>query len=71
MDTSFNAMVSDVKKAGVKTRTLDCKEVDDWTTATKYADVQTAFARGQESKGVANAVEVLKEVDAILATATK
>ena len=71
METSFDAMVADLKKAGVKTRTLDRKEIDAWTTATRYADVQSAWARDQESKGVANAAAVLKKVDAILGATTK
>ena len=70
METSFNAMVSDLKKAGVKTRTLDREEIDAWSAATKSADVQSAWARDQEDKGVANATAVLKKVDAILGVAT-
>lgn len=71
MNTSFDAMVSDLKKAGVRTRLLDRAEIDAWTVATKYADVQSAWAMDQESKGVVNATAVLKKVDAILRAATK
>ena len=71
METSFDVMVADLKKAGVKTRTLVRKEIDDWTTATKYADVQAAWAKDKESNGLAGAAAVLKKVDAILGAAIK
>ena len=65
MDTSFAAMVADLRAAGVKTRLLERKEVDAWTAATRYPDVQAAWAKDQESKGVKDVAAVLKKVDAI------
>lgn len=71
MDNSFDAMVGDLKKSGVKVRLLEHKELDAWNTATKYEDVQTAWVKEQESKGVKDALVVVKKVDAILSTAKK
>ena len=65
MDTSFDAMLADLRKAGVKTRVLERKEVDAWNIATRYQDVQAAWAKDQESKGVKDGALVLKKVDAI------
>ena len=56
-DTSFDA--------------LERKEVDAWSTATKYPEVQVAWAKDQESKGVKDTALVLKKVDAILRAAAK
>ena len=71
MNTSIDAMMSDLKKTGAKTRILDRTEIDAWTVATKNEDVRSAGAADQESKGVANATAVLKKVDALLGAATK
>ena len=71
MDKSFDTMVGDLKKAGVKLRLLDQRELDAWNTATKYQNVQTAWVNEQENKGVKDAVLVLKRVDALLSTAKK
>ena len=71
MDKSFDAQVEDLKKAGVKVRLLDQKELNAWTTTTRYEDVQTAWVKEQESKGVQDAGLVVKKVDAILSTARK
>ena len=56
-DTSFDA--------------LERKVVDAWSTATKYLEVQAAWAKDQESKGVKDTALVLKKVDAILRAAAK
>lgn len=71
MDKSFDDMVGDLKKAGVRLRLLERKELDAWNTATKYQNVQAAWVNDQESKGVKDAALVLKKVDAILGTVTK
>jgi len=56
-DTSFDA--------------LKRKEVDAWSTATKYLEVQAAWAKDQESKSVKDTALVLTKVDAILRAAAK
>ena len=50
---------------------LERKVVDAWSTATKYPEVQVAWAKDQESKGVKDTALVLKKVDAILRAAAK
>ena len=55
MDKSFDDMVGDLKKAGVKLRLLERQELDAWNTSTKYRNVQTAWIKDQESKGVKDA----------------
>ena len=71
MESSFDTMVDDLKTAGVKLRLLPHKELDDWNATTRAADVQATWAREQESKGVRDAVLVMKQVDAILKAAQK
>jgi TRAP-type C4-dicarboxylate transport system substrate-binding protein len=71
MDRSFDAQVDDLKKAGVKLRLLDPKELAAWNTTTNYQAVQATWARDQENKGVKDAVQVLKQVDALHGAMTK
>ena len=71
MDKSFDDIVGDLKKAGVKVRLLERKELDAWNTTTKYQDAQTAWASDQERKGVKDSILVLKKVEAILGAVTK
>ena len=66
MDSSFDAMVNDMKKEGVKVRPLEQKELDSWTAATRYPDVQAAWVREQEGKGVNEARMVMEKVRAVL-----
>ncbi len=62
MDSSFDNMVSTMRKDGVKVRLLERKEVDAWKTATKYQEVQAAWVRAQQGKGVKAAGPVLEKV---------
>ena len=71
MDSSFDAMVADMKKAGVKVRILDAKELDAWNASTRYQEVQAAWVKAQEAKGNAEARAVLEKVRAILSEAMK
>jgi len=71
MDASFAAMVADLDKAGIRTRVLSPTEVAAFETATQYRDVQTAWARAQEAKGVADAVAVTDKVRALIAEAMR
>jgi TRAP-type C4-dicarboxylate transport system substrate-binding protein len=71
MDSSFDAMVSDIKKEGVKIRLLKDTEVAAFKTATKYQDVQAAWVKEQEGKGVKDVGPTLEKVSAILNDAMK
>ncbi|WP_157961509.1 ABC transporter substrate-binding protein [Acuticoccus kandeliae] len=62
MDASFEAQLDDLRRAGADVRILDADEVERWKTATRYRDVQSAWARAQESEGVADAGAVLASV---------
>ena len=66
MDSSFDAMVGDMRKDGVKVRLLERKELDAWKATTRYEEVQEAWVRQQEAKGIAEARPVLEKVRAIL-----
>ena len=71
MDSSFDAMVADMRKEGVKVRLLDNKELDAWNTTTKYQDAQAAWVKEQEGKGNQEARPVMEKVRAILGNAMK
>ena len=71
MDRSFDAMVEDLKKQGARTRLLENKEVDAFVTATKYRNVQAAWVKEQEAKGVKDAGPAMAKVGAILKDITK
>jgi TRAP-type C4-dicarboxylate transport system substrate-binding protein len=71
MDSSFDAMVGDIKKEGVKIRLLEDAEVAALKAATKYQDVQAAWVKQQEAKGIKDAGPTLEKVSAILNDAMK
>lgn len=62
MDSSFDAMVADMRKEGVRVRLLERKELQAWTAATRYPEVQAAWAKGQEDKGVPEVRSVLEKI---------
>ena len=66
MDRTFDALVDDVKKSGVKIRTLSGEELKAWETATGYEKAQAAWVKEREEKGMANAGAVMKKMSAIL-----
>lgn len=66
MEQSFDAQLKDLKKAGATVRILTTEEVAQFEIATKYKDVQAAWASDQESKGVENAGRTLAEVTSIM-----
>ena len=71
MDRDFDAMVTDMKKEGVKVRLLERKELDAWAATTKYPDVQAAWVKEQQGKGNIEAPPVLAKVRALLGDALK
>ena len=71
MDSSFPAMVKDMEKEGVKIRLLTGTEVDAFEAATKYQDVQAAWVKAQEAKGVKDVGPTMEKVRTILKDAVK
>ena len=71
MDSSFDAMVADMRKEGVKVRLLDNQELNAWNTTTKYQDAQAAWVKEQEGKGNQEARAAMEKVRAILSDAMK
>lgn len=71
MDSSFDAMVADMRKEGVKVRLLERKELDAWNTTTQYQDAQAAWVKDQEGKGNQEARAVMEKVRAMLGDAMK
>jgi len=71
MDSSFDAMVADMRKEGVKVRLLERKELDAWSTTTQYQDAQAAWVKDQEGKGNQEARAVMEKVRAMLGDAMK
>jgi TRAP-type C4-dicarboxylate transport system substrate-binding protein len=66
MDSNFDAMVDDMRRDGVKVRLLEHKELDAWKTATKYQEVQAAWVKEQEGKGMKDTGPVLSKVRSIM-----
>ena len=64
-------MVGDMKKDGVKVRLIEQKELDAWDATTRYQDVQAAWVKEQEGKGISEARTVLEKVRSILSGARK
>lgn len=66
MDSSFDSMLANMKKEGVNIRELDSNEVTTWKMTTDYQNVQAAWAKEQETKGVKNVSIVLQKVSTIM-----
>ena len=66
MDSSFDAMVADMRKEGVKVRLLDKKELNAWNTTTRYTDAQEKWVKEQENKGNQEARPVMEKVRVLL-----
>jgi TRAP-type C4-dicarboxylate transport system substrate-binding protein len=66
MDSSFDAQVEDMKKGGVKIRILKSRELEQWKAATKFQEVQAAWVKEQEGKGMKDVGPVLEKVNAIM-----
>ncbi len=71
MDSSFDAMVADLRKEGVKVRLLDSKDLDAWNTTTRYPQAQAKWVSDQEAKGNLEARPVMEQVRALLGAAAK
>ncbi len=67
MGESFDTQLEDLKKAGATVRVLSAKEVKQFEAATRYKDVQSAWAQGQQAEGVANVAPAIESVSSIMA----
>lgn len=66
MDSSFDAMVEDLKKAGAKVRLLERAELDAWQKITQYPQLQAKWIGEQDAKGVKGAGPTLEQVRKLL-----
>jgi TRAP-type C4-dicarboxylate transport system substrate-binding protein len=66
MDRSFDSQLDDLRKAGASVRILNPDEVKRWETATRYREVQSAWAEDQKSKGVEDAGTALAKVTSLM-----
>jgi TRAP-type C4-dicarboxylate transport system substrate-binding protein len=62
MNASFDAQVAELKKDGISIRTLQPKELEQWQAATRYREVQAAWVKEQEGKGLKEAGPVLQQI---------
>ena len=66
MDQSFDIQVAELKKAGATVRLLESAEIRHWETAVRYSEVQAAWVKGQEAKGLTEAGPVMEKVGKLL-----
>lgn len=66
MESSFDAQIEDMKKEGVNIRILEPQELEQWKAVTKYQEIQTAWVKEQESKGLKDVYVILEKVSAIM-----
>ena len=66
MDSSFDAMVRDLQKAGAKVRQLQARELAVWKTTTRFEQIQTRWGQEQENKGVLAAGAVMEKTRVLL-----
>lgn len=65
MDASFDKQLDDLRQAGATVRILEPEERARWAEATRYRQVQSAWAEEQKSKGI-DAVSALAAVAQIM-----
>ncbi len=66
MDESFNTQLDDLRAAGASVRILDRREVERWAADIGYREIQSAWVRSQEAKGVAGVGATLDAVTSIM-----
>ena len=66
MDRSYDAQLKDLEKLGATVRRLDETEIEAFSTASRYLDVQTGWVSEQESSGASNAGLVVEKVSTIM-----
>jgi TRAP-type C4-dicarboxylate transport system substrate-binding protein len=66
MDSSFDAMVEELRNNGAHIRKLSANEVAQWETSVNYQQVQQTWVKEQEGKGVKDAGPTMEKVTALL-----
>ncbi|MCW5706957.1 TRAP transporter substrate-binding protein DctP [Shinella sp.] len=66
MEKSFDAQLDDLKKAGATVRVLSTDEVARFETATRYKEVQAAWAEERRTEGVTDAAAAIGQVTSII-----
>ena len=66
MDSSYDAMLEDLKKAGAKVRLLNVAELDAWNKTTQYPQIQVKWVQEQDAKGVKDAGAVMEKTRKLL-----
>lgn len=66
MDASFDAQLEELRKAGANVRVLGADEVEKFEASSQYQNVQSAWVKEQESKGVANAGQAMADIASIM-----
>lgn len=66
MTESFDAQLETLRNAGAHIRVLGTDEITRFAKATRYQDVQDAWAKQKESEGVTNASAVLDDVSSVM-----
>lgn len=62
MDRSFDKQIADLKHSGASVRMLKPQEVLAWEDKTQYQQVQSAWVKEQEAKGVVDMKETLEKL---------
>ncbi len=71
MESSWNTQIEALKNGGARVRVLSQGEVTRWERATKYRELQTAWVKEQEEKGLKGAAVALKKVRELLNSAMR
>ncbi len=71
MDKAYDEQMADLKKAGVGVRQLSATEVTAFARAAKYEDVQAAWVKKQEARGVKDAGAVMSQVHGLINASLK
>ena len=66
MDSSYDAMLEDLRKAGARVRLLTPAELATWNRTTKYPQAQAKWVQEQEAKGVKDAGSVMERTRLLL-----
>lgn len=66
MDSSFDAVVEELRNNSAHIRKLNASEVAQWETSVNYQQVQEKRVKEQEGKDVKDAGQTMKKVTALL-----
>lgn len=66
MNTSFDTMIADMQKEGVKARTIDIAQARAFETATRHEEAQANWVAAAQARGVKDAGAVLTKLRAML-----